>query len=129
MCLRGASAAEKFLASHSGAKLRVLVVWEPILPTDFTSPSSSSLARIADQRAIQFWDPNHLVAQDLNSRASAKPLQKKPDCCLSRGFYWDDVILYTPHAQWRDDPTPAFLNGPVVHVIAALESALREIKP
>ena len=110
-------------------KLRVLVVWEPILPTDFTSPSSSSLGRIPDQRAIQFWDPNHLVAQDLNRRASAKPPQTKPDCCLSRGFYWDDVILYSPHALWHDDPSPAFLDGPVVHVIPALESALRDIKP
>jgi hypothetical protein len=110
-------------------KLRVLVVWEPILPTDFTSPSSSSLGRIPDQRAIQSWDPNHLVAQDLNRRASAKPPQTKPDCCLSRGFYWDDVILYSPHALWHDDPSPAFLDGPVVHVIPALESVLRDIKP
>jgi hypothetical protein len=99
------------------------------LPTDFTSPSGSSLARIPDQRTIQFWDPNHLVAQALNSRASSKPLQKKPGCCLSRGFYWDDVILYAPRAQWHDDPSPALLDGPVVHVIPALESALREIKP
>jgi len=124
----GASAAEKFLASHSGAKLRVLVVWEPILPTDFTSPSGSALGRVADARATQFWDPNHLVAQELNRRAAAKPSETKPACCLSRGFYWDDAILYAPHAQWHDEPPPAFWNGPVVRVIPALESALTNMK-
>lgn len=109
-------------------KLRVLVVWEPILPTDFTSPSSSSLGRIPDQRAIQFWDRNHLVAQDLNRRAATKPPEPKPACCVGRGFYWDDLILYAPHAQWRDEPQPVFLNGPVVHIIPALETALHNME-
>lgn len=98
------------------------------MPTDFTSPSSSALGRIADQRATQFWDPQHLVAHELNRRATAKPPEIKPACCLSRGFYWDDVILYAPRAQWRDEPPSAFWNGPVVHVIPGLENALRDMK-
>src|SRR5258707_3372624 len=126
--MRPASAREKLLASHSHRKLRVLVVWEPILPTDFTSPSSSAVGRIADQRARKFWDRNHLVGLELDRRAAAKPPAIKPACCLSRGFYWDDVILYAPHAHWHDEPPPAFWSGPVVRVIPALESALNNMK-
>ena len=96
------------------------------MPTDFASPSGSALSRIADQRAKQFWDPNHLVAQELNRRSIANPPEVKPACCVSRTFYWDDVILYAPQAQWNDKPPSAFWNGPVVHVIPALETALRK---
>ena len=109
-------------------KLRVLVVWEPILPTDLTPPSASNLARIADRRATQFWDPNHLVAQELNRRATAKPPEIKPTCCLNRGFYWDDAILYAQHTRWNDEAPTFFWDGPVVRVIPALENALRNTK-
>jgi hypothetical protein len=68
------------------------------------------------------------VAQELNRRAAAKPPEVKPACCIGRGFYWDDAILYAAHVQWRDEPSPAFLNGPVVHIIPALDIALRDIK-
>ena len=96
---------------------------------DFTSPSSSSLARIADPRANQFWDPNHLVAQELNRRASANPPQPKPACCVGRGFYWDDVLLYAPHTFWRAESPASFWDGPVIRVIPALETALRNMMP
>jgi hypothetical protein len=69
-----------------------------------------------------------MVAQELNRRAAAKPPEVKPACCIGRGFYWDDAILYAAHAQWRDEPPPVFLNGPVVRVIPALETALGNTK-
>jgi hypothetical protein len=47
-----------------------------------------------------------------------------PDCCLSKGFYWDDAILYAPHSRWKDAPALVFWNGPVVTVIPNLEKAL-----
>ena len=40
----------------------VFVVWEPILPTDWSKPSTSALARISDGRVRQFWDPNHTLS-------------------------------------------------------------------
>ena len=42
-------------------RVRVLVIWEPILATDWKAPSHSTLARIPDRRARQFWDPKHLA--------------------------------------------------------------------
>lgn len=76
-----------------------LVVWEPMLATDWGSPSGSTLGRISDARARQFWDPKHLVSQDLSRIASAKGAEPKVDCCKDKGFFWDEAILYAPHTK------------------------------
>jgi hypothetical protein len=104
----------------------VLVVWEPILAMDWRSPSGSALARIPDLRVRQFWDPQHLVAQQLSRIAKEKP-QAEPDCCVYKGNHWDEAILYTPSSKWSDRPSPLFWNGPVVKVILRLESALHAL--
>jgi len=114
------------LQHYSNPSLRVLVVWEPILPTDLRSPVHSTLGRILDKRTRQFWDPQHLVAQELGRIAGENPGQPKPDCCINRGFFWDDAILYAPHSQWRQTPAAVFWNGPVVRVTSALEKTLHD---
>lgn len=96
-----------------------------MLPTDLRSPVRATLARIPDRRAMQFWDPQHLVAKELNRIAAEKP--PKPDCCFDQGFYWDDAILYPPHSQWKQPPVPVFWNGQVIRVSAALEQALQNL--
>ncbi len=103
--------------------MRVLVVWEPILPTDWRPPSGSALARIPDPRARQFWDPTHLVAQALREAAKQNPHQPRLDCCTQKGFYWDDAILYAPRQRWEDEPASAFWNGPVYRIIPNLEKS------
>jgi hypothetical protein len=102
-------------------------VWEPILSTDWKSPSGSTLSRIVDTRARQFWDPKHLVAQQL-SRAAKEKVLSLPDCCLNRGNNWDEAILYPPASKWSDKPIPVFWNGPVVKTIAGLERALHDLR-
>ncbi|MGB9402071.1 MAG: hypothetical protein WCA98_00930 [Candidatus Acidiferrales bacterium] len=106
--------------------MRVLVVWEPILATDWWPPDGSTLARIPDLRVRQFWDPKHAVASALNEIAKQKPPQPEPDCCIAKRFYWDEAILYAPHARWRDEPISAFWNGPVVQIISELEKTLND---
>lgn len=103
----------------------MLVVWEPMLPTDLRSPVNATLRRLPDQRARQFWDPQHLVAQELGRMAGENPDHPKPDCCVNRGFFWDMAILYASHSKWRQTPTAVFWNGPVVRVASALEKALQ----
>src|SRR6266699_3365578 len=76
----------QFSNSHTDRKVRVLVVWEPILATDWRPPSGSTLGRIADGRARQFWDPKHVVSSELKDHATRTPLQTKPDCCIQKGF-------------------------------------------
>ena len=107
--------------------MRVLVVWEPILATDWRPPSGSTLARIADGRARQFWDPKHVVSGELKIRASRTPPEPKPDCCVQKGFYWDEAILYPVGAHWKDASASLFWNGPVVKVIPLLGGRLLEL--
>ena len=104
----------------------MLVVWEPILATDWRPPSKSTLARISDGRVRQFWDPQHLVAVEIARIAEQKSVQSGPDCCVKNGFHWDEVALYGPHARWGDEPTPVYWNGPVFRIASALEKAFNE---
>lgn len=106
--------------------MRVLVVWEPILATDWQPPGGAALGRIPDRRVRQFWDPNHIVATALNEIVKQKPPQPNPDCCIAKGFYWDEAILYPAAARWTNIPASAFWNGPVYRIIPGLEKALKE---
>ena len=112
------------MARDKEPDLHILVVWEPILATDWKSPSSHNLARINDPRARQFWDPHHLVAGALNAIVKQNPPQLKPACCFDKGFYWDAAILYPAGARWENAPVSAFWNGPVYRIIPSLEKAL-----
>jgi hypothetical protein len=114
------------IAGYPDGKVHVLVVWEPILSTDWRSPSGRTLGRIPDTRARQFWDPKHLVAQQL-SRIAKEKSQSLPGCCLNKGNNWDEAILYAPTLKWSDKPIPAFWDGPVVKTIAGLERALHDL--
>jgi len=105
----------------------VLVVWEPILATDWRPPSGSTLGRIADSRTRQFWDPEHVVSSELKDRATRTPIQPKPDCCIQKGFYWDEAILYPSGTHWKEASPSLFWNGPVVKVIPLLEGRLIEL--
>jgi len=99
-------------------------VWEPILPTDWRPPSGSTLRRIGDRRVLQFWDPNHLVSSNLRELANRNTTLTKPDCCVQKGFHWDEALLFPAGAHWNDGSVPLFWNGPVVKVISMLESFL-----
>lgn len=110
MCLRGASAIEDLLKRNPEARLRVLVVWEPILPMDWSSPGRLVKARISDPRVTQFWDKQHLVSQELSNQLSAG---REPGCCRHNGALWDFVALYPRNQTW-DKGSPAFVGGPVV---------------
>jgi hypothetical protein len=118
---------ERILEGIGNTKLRVLVVWEPILPTDWNKPSNSTLARISDPRAMQFWDEKHLVAEELRRSVEANPSQPKAGCCEDNGFLWDMAALYAPQTRWNGTlPPAAFFDGPVVRVAPALDARLKE---
>lgn len=102
----------------------MLVVWEPILMTDWRAPSGSTLGRISDTRVQQFWDPQHEVSKALNRMANSKPSQPRPNS--GKGFYWDEAILYPAHSKWNDAETPLFWQGPVYQVIPGLERVLEQ---
>jgi hypothetical protein len=103
--------------------VRVIVVWEPILATDWRPPTTGTLGRLADQRVRQFWDKEHLMA--LRLARDARPPQPEESCCERAGVLWDLAAVYPAGAQWHDAlPVAAVFDGPVFRVTAKIEGAL-----
>jgi hypothetical protein len=74
------------------------------------------LARLRDPRVAQYWDKNHLFAEQLGRRIAADAGEPQPKCCNRKGVQWDEVAVYKQDAQWDDQlPRATYLNGPVVH--------------
>ena len=91
---------------------RVFVVWEPVLFTDWSSPSTATLGRISNTRAAQFWDKERLISHSMgeHDRHSA---------------VWDYIAVYPRRAVWEaSPPEPLYSGGPVVRVIDEARSAL-----
>ena len=109
------------LKRNSSAHIHVLVVWEPILPIDWSSPSRMVKARISDPRVTQFWDRQHLVSREISRQLSAGT---EPPCCRHEGALWDFVALYPPQESWGTG-APAFVGGPVVHAKDGIAARLR----
>jgi hypothetical protein len=100
--------------------VKVLAVWQPMLPTDWGRPLTFVLRRMSDVRVRQFWDENHLVAKQI--AADAREPQPVPECCDQFGILWDTVMVYPKGARWAEGLPPAvYVNGPVI----AIESDLR----
>jgi hypothetical protein len=119
--LRGASAIEKLLEKTRSVPIRVFVVWEPILATDWSRPSGAVQSRISDPRTIQYWDHDHLVAGELH-----RQLSSEPSCCQRGGVLWDVAVIYGKQAQWGNS-SPVFADGPVVKAASDLERRLASL--
>ena len=102
--------------------LTVFVVWEPILASDWSRPTRPVLGRIPDQRVMQFWDKDHLIAKQLDQQLCTV----QPSCCRHEGVLWDLVAVYPRGVQWGGSQ-PVFVDGLVVKVDAALARRLAEI--
>ena len=103
----------------------MLVVWEPILPTDWESPSRTTLDRISDPRVRQFWDPDHEISKAVGRIARRLPSGPAPNS--SGGFFWDQALVFAPHVKWENDPDTSFWAGPVFEVIPHLAEALSRL--
>ncbi|HLW76010.1 MAG TPA: hypothetical protein VKS01_03475 [Bryobacteraceae bacterium] len=95
-----------------GRPVRVWVIWEPVLVTDWKSPSTQTLGRISDPRAAQFWDQGRLLSHSMGEHDR-------------RSVVWDYIAVYPPGVLWEDrPPEAAYHGGPVVHAIDAAKVAL-----
>ena len=115
MCVEGASALDKLLAEFPAAPLSVLVVWEPVLPTDVAPPLSSVLGRLDDRRVRQFWDPGQTLSGEIRAAVNADPARYGFEEALPEDFVvWDVVAVFGRSVRWRDAlPVPAYYGGPV----------------
>ena len=101
----------------------MLAVWEPILFMDLSKPGALVLRRLADPRAMHFWDPDHLVAGQL--ARDSDPSQAEPGCCSSRGTLWDLAAVYPPKSLWAERlPRALVFDGPVVQSAEAIAAEL-----
>ena len=101
----------------------MFTVWEPILPTDQAPPLSSVLGRMADVRVQQYWDPRHMISEQM--KKDARPPQPSQDCCVRNGHLWDLAAVYPAGATWTDRlPTATLFNGSVVDVADQLAATL-----
>ena len=93
----------------------MLVVWEPVLPTDVLAPSTMTLKRISDARVTQYWDKDRLLSHAMGEHNR-------------RTIVWDYIGIYEPGTVWDAAPPKAvFEDRPVVEVIGSARTALARL--
>ena len=92
--------------------MRIFVIWEPVLPTDFGAPSTATLRRASDPRVSQYWDKGHIVSRSLGERDRSSVV-------------WDYVAVYQSGKLWDQvPPDPAYSNVPVVRAMGGTRDAV-----
>jgi len=111
--LQGASATGQLLREINSKDVRVFVIWEPVLATDFTTPSTAALARIPDLRASQYWDRKRALSHLLGERNRSTVV-------------WDYIAVYAPGTLWQDaPPKPVYSDSPVRDVINGAKESIQ----
>ena len=94
--------------------MKTLVVWEPVLDSDWGAPSSGTLARISAATALQFWDKGRLVSHSMGEHDD-------------KSIVWDHIEIYPPGVVWAQaPPQPLYRGGPVYQVVEPVRAALTE---
>src|ERR1041385_4595223 len=88
------------MAQIPDGRLRVMVIWEPILPKDGLDALDDATAMLKDEwRTTQFWDP---------TAESGKRIKRQLDLKIVNPA-WDIYLLYPPGTKWKSElPTPVF---------------------
>jgi hypothetical protein len=83
-------------------RLRLFVVWEPILPKDSVEALDDSSEMVKDEwRALQFWDSGAESGKRIKQLFGLKIVNPA----------WDVYLLYAPGVKWEREgppPTPAY---------------------
>jgi hypothetical protein len=95
--------------------VRVFVIWEPVLPTDFVAPSTAALGRIPDARAAQYWDRHRALSHLLGEHNRSSVV-------------WDYIAVYAPGKLWQDaPPKPMYSDNPVRDVIGGAKESINRL--
>ena len=128
MCLQGASAVQSVLEEIQDPRIRVFAVWEPVLYTDWTAPTTSVLSRLHDRRAAQYWDRRLLLSRKIKEAVASEPAHGLGAVAAQSKVVWDVVMIYPKGIRWEGTfPSPAFADGPVVSVIDSFRQQLRRM--
>jgi hypothetical protein len=101
-------------------------VWEPILFFD-SKPGNLVLNRLTDKRVRQYWDADHLIAEELAHHGDTR--QKEPECCFHRrGVLWDLAAVYPARAVWQERlPLASVFGGPVVGEVVSIDREIASL--
>lgn len=111
--MQGASATGQLLREIDSKDVRVFVIWEPVLATDFAAPSTAALARIPDPRTAQYWDRKRDLSHLLGEHDRSTVV-------------WDYIAVYAPKTPWQDaPPKPVYSDHPVRDVIGGAKDAVK----
>jgi hypothetical protein len=110
------------LRANPGSGLRVFVIWEPVLSTDWGTPAQALTANVPDRRAVQFYDRERRLSAMLGGAAHSESLARDRRIAFRmKDVIWDTALVYPPGASWG---TPAKLMvAPVVKFVALLPPA------
>lgn len=102
------------MEEFAGKPVRAFVVWEPVLMTDWSSPSTAALRRISDPAVSQYWDKHRVISHGLGEHDR-------------RSIVWDHIAVYPSGTSWRDLPPKAvYEGGPVVYVADQVRAAVKQ---
>jgi hypothetical protein len=118
----------ELLRANPGAKIQVFVVWEPVLSTDWGTPSPTITANVPDVRAAHFWDPQHRLSAAYGDAPKLDLLAGTRNVGFRmKDVLWDTALLYPPGAKWGT--SASLLVAPVVKYRDALAESLAHLSP
>ena len=88
---------QNILRKEAGARIKVLVLWAPILGSDSRRAAQQATAYLRDPRAEHFWDLWNFGRQHYTQRFQYP----------ANSTAWDIFVLYKPHLAWqKGSPEP-----------------------
>lgn len=90
------------LAQNSSVKLRVYVVWLPMLGGDAREEWNGTT--MPDPRVTHFWDGETVIGQWFAKQVNGY-----------QGIAWDVYYLYGPDATWESVPSPLIASGGTIY--------------
>ncbi len=91
---------QKILKAVKSRKLKVYVIWTPVLREDDGPAADKAVEVVRDERAVHFWDDDKSLGFSLGKTVT-----------LPRGrkLAWDVYFVFDTKAKWGDaPPTPTF---------------------
>ena len=76
-------------------RIKVYVVWTPVLLEDNRQAAVQAIGHVFDQRAVHFWDADKSLGDALGKIVTL-PRERK--------LAWDVYFAFDPQATWGDAP-------------------------
>lgn len=101
----------------------MFVVWEPVLATDWGTPSPSLTGYVADSRVVHFWDRGRGLSALLGGPPKLNALADDVRASFRmKDVVWDTALLYPAGKRWGSPGK--LLVAPVVKHGDELSAAL-----